>query len=390
MRTFVLKNQTGQIIRFFRCETEKAYLIYRKQKKRLDICSSPRFFEKEEKSIVLIDEFEINKLRKKKPVPLMGGFLELWDEMGDVRQSLPRPVFSIKSLWLIWLSVLGIYITLAGVLYGLSQWGPVEESKRPEQQVVQIIKPPAVVLPEKVLIVNKQTFIRDSKTPVKKKLLKKSLKKMGALSALRSLSKKESRQREGLKLGSGKVSAGPGLRAISSYSASGAVQASLYSKGMITAALSSGGNIRGGGDHGTKGTEQGGGSVGYGEFTLIGSGGTEALSSSSVLSEQGGHFDLRRIIDREMAKHIGKVRKCYDTALKTERDLKGLFIIYVTINPRGVVSSQIHPSSPVRSQNISSCILAVINRIRFSIPPDAPPVGRNYAFDLRALETEGG
>ena len=390
MRTLVLKDKMGQIIRVFRCETEKACLVYRKKKQRLDICSSLRFFEKEKKSTVLIDEFEINKLQQKRPVPLIGGFLELCDEILDVRRSLTRPEFNTKNLWRTWLAVSGAYIILAGLLYGLSQLGPAEETKAPEQQVVQIIKPPAIVQPEKVVIGSKQTFIRDSKAPVKKKLLKKSLKKMGALSALESLSKKESRQRGGLNLGADKVSAGPGFRAVSSHSGSGGVQDSLYSKGMITAALGSGGNIRGGGGHGTKGTEPGGDSAGYGELTLIGSGGgTEDLSSSSVLSSQGGHFDFS-IIDREIVKHIGKIRQCYDTALKTKPDLTGLLKIYFTINPKGAVPfSKVHSSSQIRSQNISSCILDLINQIQFPIQLSAP-VGVNYAFDLSALETEGG
>ena len=158
---------------------------------------------------------------------------------------------------------------------------------------------------------------------------------MGALSALGSLSKKASNQRGGLNLGSAKVSADPGFRSVANNSGRGGGQNSLYSKGMITAALGSGGNIRGGGGHGTKGTNPGGGSAGYGALTLIGSGGTEDMSSVSTLVSQGGN-DLS-VIDREIIKQIESIRECYDIALKTEPDLKGLFKIYVAINPKGQV-----------------------------------------------------
>ena len=158
---------------------------------------------------------------------------------------------------------------------------------------------------------------------------------------------------------------------------------------MITAALGSGGNIRGGGGHGTKGTEQGGGSAGYGELTLIGSGGTEDLSSSSLLNSQGGGFDLS-VINREIAKKIETIRKCYDTSLKINPGLTGLFKIHFAVNPKGkVMSSKVRPSSEARSQSISSCILEIINQIQFPIQLRAV-VGINYEFDLNALDTEGG
>ena len=387
MKNLVLKNKMGQVIRVFRCETEKIYLVYRRNKGRLDLCSSPNFFEKD--SVVLIDEIKVDQIQPARPVPIIQGILEFCDEVSNVSDPLPSPVFSTKDFWTSLAFVLGAYIILIGGLYGLSKWGSSEEDKLPEQQIVKIIKPSAVVQPEKVIIGSQQMFMRDAKNTVKKKALKKSLKKMGALSVLGNLSKKDSRQRGGLNLGASKVSAGPGFRAVASDSTSGGVQKSLYSKGMITAALGSRGNIRGGGGHGTKGTAQGGGQAGYGELTLIGSGGAEDLSSSSILDQQGGGFDFS-IIHREIIKQIGRVRKCYDIALKTDSDLKGLFKIHFVINPKGQVnSSKVHPSSPTRSSTISSCILDIINYIEFPVQLTSA-IGIDYAFDLDTLDIEGG
>lgn len=387
IKNLILKDKMGQVIRFFRCETDKVCLVYRKNKGRLDLCSSPDFFGKD--SVVLLDTIKIDTAQQTWSVPFIQGVLEVCDEVSNTRSSLPLPDFSKKDFWMSSAFVLGAYAIFMGGLYGLSKLQHSEEKKKIEPQVVKIIKPPTVVQPEKVLIGSNQMFMRSAKQTVKKKVLKKSLKKMGALSVLGSLSKKDSTQRAGLNLGASKVSAGPGFRAVAGQSASGGVQDSIYSKGMITSALGSGGNIRGGGGHGTKGTGQAGGQAGYGELTLIGSGGMEDLSSSSVLDQQGGGFDFG-IIDREIVKQIGHIRQCYDTALKVEPDLKGLFKVYFVISPVGKVNfSKVHPSSPVRSSEISSCILSLINKIKFPVQLMSA-VGINYAFDLDALDIEGG
>ena len=387
MKNLVLKDRIGQIIRVFRCETEKVCLVYRKRKGRLDLCSSPDFFE--EDSVILIEKWEVSKMKNSWPVPFISGVLEICDEVSGPRGSLSRKNFNTENLWKIFFFVLGIYMIFIGGLYGLSQFSQTKEEKTAQQRVVQIIKPPAVVQPEKVIVGSKQMFIRSSTDTVKKKVLKRSLKKMGALSALGSLSKEDTQQRSGLNLGSSQVSAGPGFRAVASLSGSGGVQDSLYSQGMITSALGSGGNIRGGGGHGTKGREQGGGLAGYGKLSLIGSGGTEDLSSSSVLDSQGGKFDFG-IIDREIIRKVGKIRKCYNTALRTEPDIKGLFKIYFVIGPNGqVLSSNRHPSSPVRSEKVSSCVLDIIRQIEFPIQLMAA-VGINYKFDLSVLGKGGG
>ena len=386
MKQIVLKNQLGEVIRVLQCSAEKIFLVYRKNKKRLDFCSSPDFFEKD--SIVLIDEWPVKDIHKQN-IPFMnGGALEVCDTVEKLPEELSRIQFDNKNFKMAFGWTAGAYLALMLGLYISVQLKPVEEALRLQTpQVVKIIKPPAVIKPEKIVVGSQQTFIRNAKVSAKKKPVRKSLKKMGALSVLGSLSK--GKQKGGLDLGSNKVSAGPGFRAVASNSGSGGVQSQLYSKGMIVSALGTGGNIRGGGGHGTKGTEQGGGSAGYGELSLIGSGGTEGLFASSSLSAQGGSFDFS-IIDREIIKHIGAVRKCYDEALKTEPNLKGLFKIQFGINTQGKVNfSKVKADSQVQSQKISPCILGIINKLQFPIKL-AENISIGYMFDLSALETEGG
>ena len=388
MKKLVLKDKAGQVIRVFRCTAEKVYLIYRKKKGRLDLCSSLDFFEKEKDSIVCLDEFEVNKFQSKS-IPLIQGVLEVCESVINVRHSLNRSTVSAKNFWITLASVLSGYIVLSVFLFAFFQRTQIEKAKIIEPQIVKIIKPPTkIVQPEKIVIGNRQAFVKKTLTPsVKKKIVKKSLKKIGALSVLGSLSKKN-KQKVGLNLNSSKViSRGPGFKAISRHSGSGGVQESLYNKGMIMASLGAGGNIRGGGGYGTKGIEPGGGSEGSANLILTGSAGGEELSS--VLNSQGGYFDFN-IINREMIKHIGKIRQCYDMALKKEPNLKGLLKIKFIINSKGKVSSsKIHPSSEVHSQVISSCVLDVISQVQFPLQ-STTNIGIDYIFDLNALEIEGG
>ena len=385
MRLLALKDKMGEIIRVFSCSAEKVFLVYRKNKGRLDLCSSPQFFEKD--SIILIDEWKADQI-KKEEIPFIGGVLEACDRVENVRVEPPKARLDSKSFQIAFGWTAGAYFAGLLGLYTLSYLKNTEDLAEPQvQQVVKIIKPPAVIKPEKIVIGSQETFIRSSNEKAIKKPVKKSLKKMGALSVLGSLSK--GKQRGGLDLGARQASAGPGFRAVAGSVGSDGVQSQLYSKGMISSALGTGGNVRGGGGHGTKGTEQGGGSAGYGKLSLIGSGGTEDLSSSSVLSEQGGRFDFS-IIEREIIKHIGAVRQCYDLALKTEPDIKGLFNIQFGIETTGRVNfSKVKADSQVRSKKINSCILGVINKIQFPVQLTAN-IAVDYSFDLSALETEGG
>ena len=125
-------------------------MVYRRETGRLDLCSSPIFFEKDKKSTILIDEFEINKLQSARPVPLIQGVLEVYDGVLNTRP-FPPPAFffDAKNLWKVFAFVLGAYMLFIGVLYGLSQLGQAKEKKASEQQIVKIIKPPSVVQPEK-------------------------------------------------------------------------------------------------------------------------------------------------------------------------------------------------------------------------------------------------
>ena len=167
----------GQTLRVFRCETEKAYLVYRKKKGRLDLCSSLDFFEKEKDSLILIDELDISNMQAAKPVPMMQAFLEVCDEVLNVRHSLPCPAINTNSFWKVSVFVLGFYFFLAGTLYWFSNSEQTAKEKPLEPQIVKIIKKaPTIVQPKQVTM----TF-NQNELSVQKKILKRSLKKNGGL-----------------------------------------------------------------------------------------------------------------------------------------------------------------------------------------------------------------
>ena len=387
MKKAVLKNNQGKVIRVFYIDSDKIYVLYRSNKGRIDFCSSPDFFKKD--SLILIDEISLDSLKKYK-VPYMSATLELCDsdfKEIELPADTPLPVFSNKSLYRIFAMVMSFYIVTAVGLYASQPFSFTQKPLPEEQRLVKVLKsPPAsTIQPKKMFLASKSDFI-STKPKASNKKIKKSLKTMGALSVLGSLSQKpnSSQNLGGINLGERKVSAGPGFRSLAG-STTGGVQSQLYSKGMISSALGTGGNIRGGGGHGTKGTQAGGGAEGYGKLNLIGSRGAQDLSSTKALNTEPGTFDLS-IIDREIIKNREKIRQCYLKALETESDLKGLFEFVFQVNPNGkVVFSDLSPSSEVQSSKVSSCIFKVIKSVHFPIRSQKK-AQINYAFDLSDLE----
>ncbi len=388
MRHLALKDKMGRLIRTFLCETDTACLVYRKNKGRLDICSSPHFFE--EDSVILIDKWDLSKMSGAQPLPFLDGFVELCENVlaEPVAPSCQRADLHHR-LWSSFAIVTAGFAIFAGTLLSLNRLIPSESDKKPIiPQTVQIVKAPAVFSPMEKVFIDKASMSQKNPVQKQKKPVQKSLKRMGALSALGSLSKKDSSQKGGLNLNSNnKVSAGPGLRSLAG-AGSGGVQDSLYNQGLLANALGSGGNIRGGGGHGTKGTRPGGGQAGYGALTFIGSGGASELSSVLGAVAPAG-FDYS-IIEREIVKKSKEIKNCYDRALKTEPGLKGLFKIHFAIGSKGrVVFSKTHPSSPVRSKKISSCILKIVNQIQFPVKLNQT-VNVVYPFNLSTLTAKMG
>ena len=385
MKQMVLKNNNNQIIRFFNCETNKVYLVYRKNKKRLDLCSSPDFFNKE--PILLIDEFQVNEI-KRRPVPGMDAVIESYSEsqnLGEFFSDLKIPIQKdfFKKLFV---GSLFVYLLFAFFIYNF---------QFDETYIKQVVPPLMVELkrPKVVTQIKKVFPNRDLGSVVAnqtstKQIPKKALKKLGVLAALGEASKSEALQSETLNFSDDKLAQGPGgFQGIQVEE--GGVRGEAFSlalEGMISSAFISGGKIKGGLGHGTKGMQDGAGggaTSDYAQLDLIGSAGDEELSNSSALGTKGLDFN---IINREFLKKYALFRTCYLEALKTEPQLEGLFQFYFQINQKGqVIKSYLSSSSPVQSQLISSCVFSIVNQMEF--PVKLHSISQlAYSFDLSELD----
>lgn len=390
--SLALFHNSNKMIRRFLCTTDHVLVIVKKDTGRLELMSRFDLSQEEESNIQIIKETSIEELKKNQQSLHSSYFIKLLssdDEVSDKELPLDFCHEEIKDQSLHWVigSVSFCSLSMALVLTFASKEQVIAELKQEELRVVKIIKPPAALKPaQSVTNMARSSTPNTQKITKTKKIVKKSLKRMGALQALGALNSK-AKHKSGLNLGASVTSAGPGLRSLSSSSGSGGVQQSVYSSGMVVQALGSGGNIKGGGGYGTKGQAAGGGQAGYGSLALVGSGGDFDLSESSSLSLESSGFD-QSLIEKHIIKHIGKIRQCYNQALIRNTDLKGVFVSNLFIGQGAkVVRAKVHPSSKVKSSFISNCILKVLSAIHFKDVVIAKNRLLNivYPFDLEAL-----
>ena len=381
MKQIVLKNNNNQIIRFFNCETNKVYLVYRKNKKRLDLCSSPDFFNKE--PILLIDEFQVNEV-KCRHVPGMDAVIESYSgsqNLGEFFSDLSIPIQN-NFFEKLFVGGLFVYLLFAFFIYNF-QFNTTPTRKIIQPRIVELKIPKVAQI--------KQVFpSRDLGSAVQKitnQIPKKALKKLGVLAALGKASKSKALQSGALDFSDDKLAQGPGGFQGIKVEEGGARGGnfSLASEGMISSAFSSGGKIKGGFGHGTKGMQEGtgGATSGYAQLDLIGSAGDEDVSNSSAVGTKGLDFN---IINREFLKKYALFRTCYLEALKKESQLEGLFQFYFQINQKGqVIKSYLRSHSPVQSQLISSCVFGIVNQMEF--PVKLHSINQlAYSFDLSELD----
>jgi hypothetical protein len=249
------------------------------------------------------------------------------------------------------------------------------QSLAPGQQVVQIVRKIPPRQPQKTIrTVKTDTTETKVETPVPKASKTASIKRMGALAVLGSLSK--SKQKGGVDLGAVNTTAGPGL---GGNAGSGGTQTSLYGRGLVAAPVGAGSNLQGGGGYGTKG--KGGGQAGYGKLSLIGSAGTQPIPLGKEAIIQGGlDFDL---VADVIAKNIGQVRFCYEQGLQGDPALAGRVEVAWTINGNGQVTGANVANTTLNSKLVEDCILLRLRSWKFPLPDGGADVKVSYPFLLR-------
>lgn len=267
--------------------------------------------------------------------------------------------------------VLGILF--CAMVFNAPQPLPVEVQEEKRQTVVKIIQKQKA---EVVKLQRTQTNINvQNNTKVTPTKNTQSIKRMGALAALGSLS--NSKQQGGLDLGATVKSAGPGLGG--GTGGSGGVQTSLYGKGIVSAPLGVGGNLNGAGGYGTKG--KGGGQAGYGKLSLVGSAGTLDIPvGTEVISGGGGlsNDDIWAVIRRNQ----GQIRFCYEQGLQSDPKLKGVVHAAWTINGNGQVTGLSIANTTLNSKMVEDCISLRIKSWKFPLPQGGQAISVKIPFNL--------
>jgi hypothetical protein len=307
MEKLVLENLSGHVARTFAWKTasgesagpdsDDAVLVQRLDTRRLELCRSLQSLEANKVSFIELARINRRQLATA-PVLIEGlGRLRLATIGGETTMD-PKPRHEGNQLWYAsLLTMAALMVAFVSFLFTRPHVTPKMEAEL-KQEVVQIVKhlppkPPARVMP------TVQDEARPVEAPVTKITVKTaSIKRLGALAVLGSLSK--SKQHGGVDLGAVNTTAGPGL---GGNAGSGGVQTSLYGKGLVAAPLGVGGNMQGGGGYGTKG--KGGGKAGYGKLSLVGSSGMDPIPLGREAIIEGG-LD-RELIADVIAKNIGQV-----------------------------------------------------------------------------------
>lgn len=368
MEKLVLEDNEGRVVRAYAWSGEPVRVIRRGDTRRLELLRGTEDLEKRKIPFEEIGEITREGITGKQLLVGELGHLRLIEEtVGAVAQDAPERredrrmlLFSVGLLAVFFLSL------LIGVRNAPTTTPKIDEELK--QQVVKIFK--AAQKPQPKVALNAETRVAETAKPTKTV----SVKRMGALSALGSLS--HSKQRAGLDLAAAQTTAGPGL---GGTQGSGGTQTSLYAKGIVSAPLGAGANVQGAGGYGTKG--KGGGQAGYGKLQLTGSTGASAiqLGTEATVAQGLDRDQIAAVINRNQ----GQIRFCYEQGLQGDPSLNGRVAVDFTIGGKGLVKEASVASSTLKAKAVEDCILMRLKTWKFPLPDGGVDVKVSYPFTLR-------
>lgn len=370
-KRLVLEDHNGTVLRAFNWNGDAGEVIRRGDTRRLEVVPTTAHLAK--KKIPFETLGSVSKQGLENTPFLVGklGHLKLVEAVGETLKDHKREQESERRWYMILAGML--LLTMLFMLYirTMPTMTPKMEQNL-KQEVVKIIKS---IPPKPKVEMQKVTDSRVTETaPTKTAKTTNTLKRMGALAVLGSLSK--GKQKGGVDLGAVNTSAGPGL---GGTQGSGGVQTSLYGKGVVAAPVGVGGNIQGAGGYGTKG--KGGGQAGYGKLSLVGSAGTSSMALAQEATVASG-LD-RNQIAAVINKNLGQVRFCYEQGLQADPNLNGRVAVAFTIGGNGVVKAANVDSSTMNSKTIEDCIVMRLKTWQFPLPQGGVDVKVTYPFVLR-------
>ena len=315
----VMRNKLGEMIRIFHWNTDQAFVVYRKDLGRLELCTNLQDFDPD--SISVIKQLRENSLKSSYTTKIGHTFQLVHHLDNEKTHSWLDYTKSVNSRFANSNRIL-LSVFSAGLCFSISIFLAFKNTTNDLDRTLQFLGPVQIVQrskipihPEKVITESRQVMAR--MTTVRKQPKappKKSLRKLGALATLGQSSVQD--KMSGLNLGTKKVTRGPGIQAESLRTpASGGIQQTIYSKGIIRMAIGEGNNLQGGGGYGIKGRNRSGGKPSYGRIGIIGSQGLSDISETGMQNLQGGSFDPNLIVER-ISRKAGLIRQCYDEVLK--------------------------------------------------------------------------
>lgn len=372
-KRLVLEDDSGKVLRSYAWQGHPVQVIRRGDTRRLEVIANTEELTKKKIPFEKLGDIKSKADLESKPL-LVGklGHLRLVDDIQSTHKDLQNEKDSERRWYYILASVLLLALLLGSIILTRSNEPSAKMEEALKQEVVKIVKSiPPKQKTELAPTMNNQT----QETAAVQPKTKSSLKRMGALAALGSLSK--SKQRGGLDLGAANTTAGPGL---GGTEGSGGVQTSLYAKGVVAAPLGAGGNVQGGGGYGTKG--KGGGQAGYGKLSMIGSVGDSAIPlGNEAVIETGLDRDM---IAAVVNRNSGQIRFCYEQGLQgSSPSLNGRVVANWTIGGNGLVKLAGIESSSINSKIVEDCIVMRLKTWKFPLPQGGVDVKVSYPFVLR-------
>ena len=372
-RRLVLEDLDGKVVRAYKWFGEAADVIRRSDNRRLEVVSNTQALELSGIEFERVGRVTLAEISKKPLLVGKLGHLKLVESIGNTETNLHHEDVSEKKAWKTILIVVALFsLLLMGVISLQPNTPTAAMEQEMRQEVVKIFK----AAPPKPKVDPSVQMSKETQTPdqVVKTKTTNTLKRMGALAALGSLS--NSKQRGGLNLGAANTTAGPGL---GGTAGSGGVQTSLYARGITAAPLGAGGNIQGAGGYGTKG--KGGGQAGYGKLSLVGSAGDASIGLAQEATVESG-------LDRDMIaavinRNLGQVRFCYEQGLQGTPGLNGRVAVDFTIGGNGLVKAAGIDSSTMGSKIVEDCIVMRLKTWKFPLPQGGVDVRVTYPFVLR-------
>lgn len=371
----VLEDIDGLVLRTYPMSTavgEKSslQLIRRQDTGRIEVVTSTEDLEQKKINFQVLNNFNTVDLKKSPLLIGRMGHLRIIDEINKTEKNVELKSESNSRITYIVLAIF-LFALLLGWFLSTTQNNLETINEELKQEVVKIVKNISVQ-PKNIQPVTKTQENEVTQPKVARR--ENTLKRMGALSALGSLS--NSKQKGGIDLGAVKTTAGPGL---GGTEGSGGVQTSLYGKGLTAAPLGAGANLQGGGGYGTKG--KGGGQAGYGKLSLTGSAGTNPIALTQEATVETGldRDQIAAVVQRNM----GQIRFCYEQGLQGDPSLNGRVAVDFTISGSGQVSLAQVANTTLNSKIVEECIVLRLKTWKFPLPQGGVNVKVSYPFNLK-------